>query len=118
MSAPAFRRKQAEISHNPCKTPFCRPGRQMGDKCKNYAKPGRQHVVVTAATQRREIRKEIIDKDKISVEFGTFIRDARERNGLYQADVAETVGVSRSHYAFIAFGKREIYFILVSTYIF
>jgi transcriptional regulator with XRE-family HTH domain len=53
-----------------------------------------------------------IDKDMIAVEFGTFIREARERKGLYQADVAEMVGVSRSYYAFIESGKREIYFTL------
>ena len=63
-------------------------------------------------TQQREIRKEIIDNDKISVEFGTFIRETRERKGFYLADVAEIVGVSRSYYAFIESGKREIYFTL------
>ncbi len=54
----------------------------------------------------------VINKEKISVEFGTFIKEARERKGLYQADVAEMVGVSRSYYAFIESGKREIYFTL------
>ena len=53
-----------------------------------------------------------IDKEKISVEFGTFVREARERKGLYQADVAEKLGVSRSYYAFIEAGKRDIYFSL------
>ena len=37
-----------------------------------------------------------VDKEKISVEFGTFVKEARERKGLYQADVAEKLGVSRS----------------------
>lgn len=54
----------------------------------------------------------ITDKEKIAVEFGTFIREARERQGLLQADVAEQVGVSRSYYCFIEAGKREIYFTL------
>ena len=53
-----------------------------------------------------------IDKEKISAEFGTFVRVARERKGLYQADVAEQIGVSRSYYAFIEAGKRDIYFTL------
>ena len=53
-----------------------------------------------------------IDKEQISVEFGTFIREAREQKGLYQADVAEKIGVSRSYYAFIENGKRDIYFTL------
>ena len=53
-----------------------------------------------------------IDKEIISAEFGTFVREARERQGLYQADVAEQIGVSRSYYAFIEAGKRDIYFSL------
>jgi transcriptional regulator with XRE-family HTH domain len=53
-----------------------------------------------------------IDKEKISVEFGTFVREARERKGLYQADVAEKLGVSRSYYAFIEGGQRDIYLTL------
>ena len=53
-----------------------------------------------------------INKEQISAEFGTFIREAREKKGLYQADVAEKVGVSRSYYAFIEAGQRDIYFTL------
>ena len=53
-----------------------------------------------------------IDKEIIAEEFGTFIREARESKGLYQADVADKIGVSRSYYAFIEGGKREIYFTL------
>lgn len=54
----------------------------------------------------------VIEKDKISVEFGAFIREAREAKGLYQADVAEMIGVSRSYYAFIEGGQRDIYLTL------
>ena len=53
-----------------------------------------------------------IDKEMVAVEFGKFIREARENKGLYQADVAEKLGVSRAYYAFIETGKREIYFTL------
>ena len=53
-----------------------------------------------------------VDKEKIAVEFGAFIREARERKGLYQAEVAEKVAVSRSYYAYIETGSREIYFSL------
>lgn len=53
-----------------------------------------------------------VDKEKVAVEFGTLVREAREKQGLYQADVAEKLGVSRSYYAFIEAGKREIYFTL------
>ena len=51
-----------------------------------------------------------IDKEKISAEFGAFLREAREKQGLYQADIAEMIGVSRSYYAYIENGQREIYF--------
>jgi transcriptional regulator with XRE-family HTH domain len=54
----------------------------------------------------------VIDKEIIVAEFGSFIRDARESKGLLQAEVAEEVGVSRSYYAYIETGKREIYFSL------
>lgn len=53
-----------------------------------------------------------IEKEKVAVEFGTFIREARERKGYYQGDVAEKLGVSRSYYAYIEAGTREIYFTL------
>ena len=53
-----------------------------------------------------------IDNNKIAVEFGAFIRETRESKGLYQADVAKMVGVSRSYYAFIENGQREVYFSL------
>ena len=54
----------------------------------------------------------MIDKEKIAVEFGAFIREAREQKGLLQADIAEKLGVSRSYYAYIESGSREIYFTL------
>ena len=53
-----------------------------------------------------------IDKDTVSNEFGQFIREAREAKGLYQADIAEQLGVSRSYYTLIEAGEREIYFSL------
>jgi len=53
-----------------------------------------------------------VSKEKISEEFGLFIREARERKGLYQADVAEQLGVSRVYYTYIETGKRDIYFTL------
>lgn len=54
----------------------------------------------------------IIDKEKVALEFGQYIREARERNGLYQAFVAEQLNVSRSYYTMIEKGQREIYFTL------
>ena len=51
-----------------------------------------------------------IAKEKISAEFGAFLREAREKQGLYQADIAEKIGTSRSYYAYIENGQRDIYF--------
>lgn len=51
-------------------------------------------------------------KEEVATAFGTFVREARERKGLVQADVAEKLGVSRSYYTMIESGQREIYFTL------
>ena len=51
-----------------------------------------------------------MDNEKIAVEFGNFIREAREKQGLYQFEVAQQLGVSRSYYCYIEAGTREIYF--------
>lgn len=53
-----------------------------------------------------------IDQEKISKEFGAFIREAREKKGLFQADVAEQVGISRVYYTYIEAGHRQAYFAL------
>ena len=52
----------------------------------------------------------MIEKEKVSKEFGAFIREAREKRGMYQADIAEKLGVSRAYYTHIEAGNREIYF--------
>lgn len=53
-----------------------------------------------------------VNKEKVATEFGRFVREAREKKGLYQADIAEQLGVSRSYYTMIEAGNREIYFTL------
>lgn len=53
-----------------------------------------------------------IDKDKFSKEFGAFIREARESQGLLQADVAKKLYISRVYYTYIENGQRDIYFLL------
>jgi DNA-binding XRE family transcriptional regulator len=53
-----------------------------------------------------------VNKEKVASEFGRFVREARERKGLIQADVAAQIGVSRSYYTMIESGDREIYFTL------
>lgn len=49
-----------------------------------------------------------LGKDKIAQAFGVFIRTARENKGLYQADIAGKIGVSRGYYAHIEGGTRDI----------
>ena len=53
-----------------------------------------------------------MENEKIAVEFGALVREAREKQGLIQGDVAAKVGVSRSYYCYIESGSREIYFSL------
>jgi transcriptional regulator with XRE-family HTH domain len=53
-----------------------------------------------------------LDKETIAVEFGAFIREARERKGMLQSDVATKLGVSRAYYCYIESGSRDIYFSL------
>lgn len=53
-----------------------------------------------------------VEKEMITVEFGQFIREAREGKGMLQAIVAEQLGVSRSYYTMIENGQRDIYFSL------
>ena len=50
------------------------------------------------------------DKETIAKEFGAFIREAREKRGLYQSSVAEHLCVSRAYYTHIEAGNRDIYF--------
>ena len=52
------------------------------------------------------------DKKKVAVEFGLFVREAREKKGLLQAEVAEMLGISRVYYTYIESGSRDIYFSL------
>lgn len=53
-----------------------------------------------------------VNKEKVAAEFGSFVREAREKKGLYQADMAEQLGITRSYYTMIESGTREIYFTL------
>lgn len=54
----------------------------------------------------------VIGKEEISKEFGLLIREARQKKGLYQADIAKELGISRTYYAYIETGKRDAYFSL------
>jgi transcriptional regulator with XRE-family HTH domain len=49
-----------------------------------------------------------IESAKIVKEFGVFIRERRENLGLFQADVATRVGISRGYYAHFENGSRGV----------
>lgn len=51
-----------------------------------------------------------MDNKEINVAFGNFIREAREKQGLYQETVASRTGLSQSYYARIERGERSCYF--------
>ena len=53
-----------------------------------------------------------IEAEKISKEFGAFIREGRQKKGLKQEDVAKQVDISRPYYTMIEAGKRDAYFAL------
>ena len=46
----------------------------------------------------------------IAIEFGKYIRDAREKKGLSQEEMANELGISRSYYAMIETGRRNFSF--------
>lgn len=43
-----------------------------------------------------------------AIEFGRFIREAREARGLFQEDVAQALGVTRAYISAFELGKRNI----------
>lgn len=49
-----------------------------------------------------------IDTNECHVQFGKFIREARERKGLYQAELAEKVGIVQSYLSRLERGERDI----------
>ena len=53
-----------------------------------------------------------IEKEKISKEFGAFIREGRLKKGLSQEDVATQVDIKRTYYTLIEEGQRQVYFAL------
>lgn len=61
---------------------------------------------IDIAERRKNMKT--LDKEKVVVEFGRFIREARETKGLLQADVAEKLGVSRSYYGHIEIGRAHV----------
>ena len=50
-----------------------------------------------------------LDEEMTAKEFGAFIREARIARGLYQFEVADKLGMTRSYYTRIETG-RDIYF--------
>lgn len=49
----------------------------------------------------------IIENSECLAGFGKFIRDARERQGLFQADVAGQLGITQSYYSVIERGSKD-----------
>lgn len=49
-----------------------------------------------------------MEDKQYNIAFGAFVRDGREKRGLFQSDVADKVGISQSHYARIENGTRAI----------
>lgn len=49
-----------------------------------------------------------IDTNECHVQFGKFIREARERRGLYQSELAEKVGIVQSYLSRLERGERDI----------
>lgn len=52
------------------------------------------------------------EKEAVANEFGRFVREARERRGMTQYEIAEQLGITRSYYTMIEAGNRDIYFSL------
>ena len=50
----------------------------------------------------------IRDNKQVYEAFGQWIRDARERQQLYQYEVAEKMGITQSYYHYIEIGKRKL----------
>ena len=48
------------------------------------------------------------DAEKTYKQFGLFVKQARERKGLYQKEVAQMIGVSQPYYCQIESGTRQI----------
>ena len=53
----------------------------------------------------------INDKQR-TIDFGVFIRNARMERKLYQAEVAEKVGITQSHLSYIENGVRVVDLVL------
>ena len=49
-----------------------------------------------------------IDRNDCHVAFGKYIKNARERKGLSQSEVAKILEVSQPYYSRIESGRREI----------
>lgn len=53
-----------------------------------------------------------IDSALCNEAFGKFIREGRERKGLFQADVADKLGISQGYYSHIERGTRTVDFVV------
>lgn len=49
-----------------------------------------------------------IDNCECLIGFGNFIKEGRERQGLYQSDIALKLGITQAYYSAIERGKRNV----------
>lgn len=50
----------------------------------------------------------LLDSKECHIAFGKYIKDIRERKGLSQYEVAETLGVSQPYLSYIERGERDV----------
>lgn len=54
----------------------------------------------------------MIDNRECLLEFGSYIKEAREWRGMTQTEVAEQLDINQSYYSLIENGKREVDLVL------
>lgn len=54
----------------------------------------------------------IIDNSECLIGFGSFIKEGREKQDLYQSQVATMIGISQPYYSAIERGERNVDLVL------
>lgn len=54
----------------------------------------------------------MLNEHQCQIEFGKFIKDGREKQKLYQSNVAEMLGISQQYYSQIENGARNVDLVL------
>jgi DNA-binding XRE family transcriptional regulator len=69
-------------------------------------------IVLIKHREKRGTEMLDINSKECHIQFGKFIREAREQNKLYQWEVAEKVGVTQSYMSYIERGERDVDLVL------